>query len=79
MGMHQCFDILKMLGGAGTLAEIKAKAIEIGHRTDGISGELAGLRSWRVVEATFPKYGSATNAVWRLTGEQIIWNVVADS
>ena len=60
-----------MLGGAGTLAEIKANAKEIGHRPEGISRKLARLRSWRVVEATFPKDGRISNAVWRLTGDAI--------
>jgi hypothetical protein len=79
MGMRHCYEILKMLEGAGTLAEIKANAKEIGHRPEGISGKLASLRSWRVVEATFPKDGRVTNAVWRLTGEEMSWNVVTES
>jgi hypothetical protein len=67
-----------MLGGSGTLAEIKAKAREIGYRSDGISGELEGLRSRRVVESTFPNDGSVTNVVWKLTGEEMRWNVVTE-
>ncbi len=69
MSMRIALELLKSLGGSGTLPQMRARAIELGISVDGICHELRNLRRWHVVEAIPAKSGRLDEVVWRIIGD----------